>query len=170
VHRNIDEFTAPVIDVHLNRALAQLTNEDAVLFKFDASERSLCFRLAIYLDTEFRNFDFNVDCEYNRYYQDPSRRKLLYERSLKGFAERKIPLADEDGLTVFPDIIVHRRETNQNLLVIEIKKTTSSIDKDFDLAKLRAYRNELGYRFAKFIRLGTAGESDCIVENQFIVD
>lgn len=164
--RSLDEFNAELIDKHLDTALARLTKEDGVLFKFNANERSLSFRLALYLTAVFPDFD--VDCEYNRHHRDDRHRKRLFSRELRAFAPRKVSLADEDGLTVFPDIIVHRRETDDNLLVIEIKKTTSLVKETFDLAKLAAYRKELGYRFAKFIRLGTGGEAEPIVENRFI--
>lgn len=61
--------------------------------------------------------DFDVDCEYNR----------------DGVAPKKIGHLglypdddDTEAETVFPDIIVHRRGTEQNYLVIEAKKSTRS--------------------------------------------
>jgi hypothetical protein len=164
--RHIDYFTKAVIDAHLGAALGRLTELDAVLFHLDANERSLSFRLAHYLACEFPDFD--VDCEYNRHHRDEKHRKRLHDPDLLRLAGREPSLEDEEGLTVFPDIIIHRRETDDNLLVIEIKKSSSTIKEAFDLAKLKAYREELGYRFAKFIRLGTKGEKPSVVVNQFV--
>ncbi len=57
-------------------------------------------------------------------------------------------------VTVFPDIIVHRRgRDGPNLLVVEAKKATSRRSSDFDFVKLRAYRQQLGYLTAAFVVL-----------------
>jgi len=60
---------------------------------------------------------------------------------------------DEDGLMIMPDIIVHIRDQPMNLLVVEVKKTSSLISEHIDLFKLHALKEELGYRFACFIKL-----------------
>ena len=151
--RSVDSFTCDSINEHLEAALSRLARHDSLLFTHDANERSICFRLAFYLQLQFR--DFHVACEYNRHHNDPRHIKRLHNPDLFRLARRKPKLAETDSLTVFPDIIVHRRETDQNLLVIETKKTTSNIPEDFDRAKLAAYRDEIHYRFAKFIRFGT---------------
>ena len=67
------------------------------LLQLNANERSITHKLAEYLQREFS--DWNVDCEYNRL----------------GAAIKRLPAPeaigsdDEDGRTIFPDIIVHRR-------------------------------------------------------------
>jgi hypothetical protein len=97
--------------------------------------------------------------------------KRLYDRELRRLRElarREPSFAEEEGIIVFPDIIVHRRETEDNLLVIELKKSSSGVKKDFDYAKLQGYKSELSYRFAMFICLGTKNESSPIVECEFI--
>lgn len=61
-----------------------------------------------------------------------------------------------DGITVFPDIVVHRRCTEENLLVIEIKKTTrDKVSKQYDKLKLEGFRKDLKYRFTVFLELRT---------------
>jgi hypothetical protein len=68
-------------------------------------------RIAIYLEQEMLSYD--VDCEYNR----------------DGFDVKRLQLAscptsadNDEAVTVFPDIIVHRRGNNDhNLLVVEIQ-------------------------------------------------
>lgn len=77
------------------------------------------------------------------------------------------PVADDDdnAVTVFPDIIVHKRGSNtDNLLVIEFKKLSSRIKKDKDIDKLNAFKRELGYQYALFIELGTRQSDESVTE------
>lgn len=75
--------------------------------------------------------------------------------------------ADTNATTVYPDIIVHRRGTSDNHLVIEIKKQTGG-PSERDLQKLRALRSQLGYRFALFIRFGPLEDSYGIREIEWV--
>lgn len=137
--------TAPDRDVaeHVRTSLKRLIAKDADLFEADANERSISHRLAIYLEEEFQGW--NVDCEYNRDGHDPKRLQLNPET---------IQSDDEQGTTVYPDIIVPQRGKPKNHLVLEIKKCNGgSCAKD--LRKLRALRKELGYTFALFLRFRT---------------
>lgn len=67
---------------------------------------------------------------------------------------KKIDSDDTDGVTVYPDIIVHHRGTMENFIVIEAKKTSSG-NRD-DIEKLRAYKTDLGYHLAYFIMFPVA--------------
>ncbi len=70
---------------------------------------------------------------------------------------------DTTAKTVYPDIIIHHRGTENNLLVIEIKKIINKSTKDFDLKKLKAFRKKpLQYKFGLYIEFGTNG----VVEKQ----
>lgn len=132
-------------------ALRALIEHDAYLLECNANERSIAHRFAMYLQTQFP--DWHVDCEYNRDGVDPKR---IGHLGLDPDAE------DTEGQTVFPDIIVHRRGTDENHLVIEIKKTSSAIDRNIDRQKLQGYMRDLTYRFALFIEFkvdGAAGVS-----------
>ncbi len=65
---------------------------------------------------------------------------------------------------VYPDIIVHKRGESRNLLIIEIKKSTSQIDKSFDIEKIQRYtspenENDLNYQFGAFIYFFTGFEN-----------
>jgi hypothetical protein len=131
----------------LSRAIGQLFANDRILFEFDVNERTLTHKLAEYLQQEFP--EYNVDCEYNR--------NLSNIKTLK-LPNSPNPWDDTEARTVFPDIIVHRRGTNTNILVIEAKKTSGG-DEAFDLDKLRAFRHELGYEHAVFLRFHT-GEAN----------
>lgn len=63
-----------------------------------------------------------------------------------------ISSSDLNATTVFPDIIVHKRGTGRNLVVIEVKKSTNRESDDWDLAKLKAFKSELHYDVAMFFR------------------
>lgn len=121
-------------------ALDRLIDEDRILFEIDVNERSITHRLALYLQRAFPGW--HVDCEYNR---DEFETKELELPELKPDRE------DSNAQTVFPDIIVHRRNTNQNYLVIEAKKTSSHVSRNTDFYKLREYKKQLGYKYGLFI-------------------
>ncbi|MHA7229462.1 hypothetical protein ACVT98_09585 [Vibrio campbellii] len=132
----------------LTRALDKLVRDDAYLLEIDANERSISHRLAVYLESEFT--EWHIDCEYNRDIEDPKRLNIDPIRT---------DSTDTQGKTVFPDIIVHARGQANNLLVIEMKKTSSGVLDDFDHAKLAAFRRELGYQHAAFVKVITRSET-----------
>jgi hypothetical protein len=128
----------------VNEALKVLLEQDAYLLTTNVNERSISHRLAGYLEPHFGGW--HVDCEYNRNHDDPKRLQL---------PRRNVPNDDTEARTVFPDIIVHRRSTNENLLVIEMKKTTSQEPDNSDLVKLTAFKEQLRYAFAVFVKVRT---------------
>ena len=156
------------IEKAITHAQRLLWKNDTSLFIHDAHERSICFRLAVYLAAAFPEFD--VDCEYNRNHADRRYQKRVYDTELVDLVARNPRLGNEDGLMILPDIIVHIRDSPLNLLVIEVKKSSSQIPEDKDLLKLRALKEELGYRFARFIRfrVGPATEEEGVAESRFI--
>ncbi|RTL28096.1 MAG: hypothetical protein EKK47_16710 [Burkholderiales bacterium] len=116
------------VSVRLNAALKCLCERDLHLLNVDASERSMTHRLAVHLIEQFPDHD--IDCEYNRDGFDVKRLEL---------AERAAKDDDVEAVTVFPDIVVHRRGHNDdNLLVIEVKKRGSRISADY--GRRRAHR------------------------------
>lgn len=136
------------IEQSLDKALQTLVERDANILMFDINERTISHRLAGYIEPFFK--DWNVDCEYNRNHDDPKRLEI---------PRRNICSDDTAARTVFPDIIVHRRGTDENLLVIEMKKTTSQESDDFDFLKLNAFKHQLDYQFAAFIKVRTNGQA-----------
>lgn len=129
-------------------ALHQLIDNDAYLLQIDANERSISHRFAMYLQTQLSNW--HVDCEYNR---DGICPKRLGHLDLRPDSE------DTDSKTVFPDIIAHVRGTSENYLVIELKKSTSTVCRGVDFNKLRGYKRDLRYQYALFIELAAGGKS-----------
>ena len=88
---------------------------------------------------------------------------------LKDRAQELGLLKEEDEIdkeliyrAVFPDIIVHKRGSNEhNLLIIELKKSSSRISCDYDIEKLKRYtspdyENNLNYSFGVLVYLGVA--------------
>jgi hypothetical protein len=139
-------------------ALEKLLSQDAILLRLDANERSIAYRLAMYLQEQFPKQ--HVDCEYNRDGVDPKRIQHL------GLTPDD---QDTEAKTVFPDIIVHERDTKSNYLVIEIKKSTNKADRSTDYAKLRGYKRNLGFKYALFLELATKDQAD-ISAAEWIVD
>lgn len=120
--------------------------QDKYLLDAAASERSISHRLATHLTNTFPELD--VDCEYNRDGFDVKKLAL---------SEQKIEVSSEniEAVSVFPDIIVHRRGSHtENVLVIEMKKWETRKNNDFDKQKLEAFKIDLHYQFAVFLALG----------------
>ena len=99
----------------IEEALEKLKDKDFVLLKNDLNERTISHRLAIYIEDIFTEYD--VDCEYNKI---PEGSKNLDIIPRKGSVDD-----DTKAVTVYPDIIVHKRDTDNNFMVIEIKKSTT---------------------------------------------
>ena len=57
----------------IKNAYRKFLKNDFYLLEFDANERSITPRFAIYLEDEFP--DYNVDCEYNRECADIKKNK-----------------------------------------------------------------------------------------------
>ena len=129
-------------------ALSELLVNDHDLLGIDANERSITFRFAMYLQRHFP--DWTVDCEYNRDGIEPKR---------LGHLELYPDSEDDEAKTVFPDVIVHRRGTKENHLVLEFKKSTSRVNRQIDLRKLQGYKRQLGYEHALFVEVGTEGQA-----------
>lgn len=141
------------VDEKVESAINKLIEKDSHLLIIDVNERSISHRLALYLQEQFDDWD--VDCEYNR---NTDQTKMLNIKKQIQTTVNEIQADDTEGKTVFPDIIVHIRGTNDNLLVIEMKKSSSSVSKDFDIKKLEAFADQLGYKYRLFLCFNTGSE------------
>ncbi len=129
----------------LRAALYEFVAREERLLKVDASERSITHKLAEYVKRGFPGWD--VDCEYNRYYLDPKTMLLHeYTRGGKELPKRRMR-------RVYPDVIVHHQVTHDNLLVLEVKKSTNPRPEDEDWEKLREFGLQLGYQTGAFVRV-----------------
>ena len=151
---NLDYPTLEEVFQKVVTAITNLYRFDRELLEVDANERSITHKLAEHLQKEFP--EWHVDCEYNRRGVDT--KKLLEIISYP--IEINSPV-DTEARTVFPDIIVHKRTTPLNLLVIEVKKDNNN-DSTIDIQKLEAFGQDPNYcyRFGLFIRLGSSGCKD----------
>lgn len=142
------------IEKIINNILQELIEKDSDILQININERTISHRFAVYLEKYFDD-SWSVDCEYNRDHDD--------KKTLDIFPS-STETNDTEGKTVFPDIIVHKRKTNENLLVIEMKKSTntSNNDRAKDIKKLEAFKRELNYQFAIFIDIGV---DDCVGKN-----
>lgn len=114
-------------------SINKLMEHDSFLLKENVNERSITHKLAEYLQDEFK--DWNVDCEYNRMVNGVSN-----EPKRMIFPVEDIKSNDTEAKTVFPDIIIHKRNRRKNLLVIEVKKMfRNRIDREFDELKLKTF-------------------------------
>lgn len=129
----------------VSEAIELLKRNDRELLELGVTERALSHKLAEYIASSNRIArPLVVDCEYNRHLADIKRLNLPPRRVLD----------DElKATTVFPDIIVHERNSDDNnLIVLELKKPDEDIA--YDRLKLNAFVSEFGYKHAAHIILG----------------
>lgn len=126
----------------LHAAISSVYERDQNLLNRDANERTLSFRLAHYLISSFP--EHNIDCEYNRHGDDVKRLPRITTTDT----------GDTKGKTIFPDLIIHERGTDDNnYAVIEIKKEGNA-DTERDIEKLQSLTAaNLGYFYAYGIHL-----------------
>ena len=133
-------------------ALDQLFKNDAFLLENKTHERSVAHKLAEYLQQQFSGW--HVDCEYNRHGLDPKR--------IPGIENCE---AERSSNLVLPDIIIHHRNTDDNLLVIEVKPRKSETVDECDNAKLVEFTKEDGkyrYQFGLFIGFDRLNEPQIV--------
>ena len=107
-------------------ALSEFYAHETFLLEKDAGERALTHRLAVHFERPFAGWQ--VDCDYDR----------LGERTLRLPHGTIVSTDDHLGKSIYPDIVVHQREIPNNLLAIEVRKTSNHQPPEHDLHKLRA--------------------------------
>lgn len=120
-----------------DRDIIEMDNEGDMI-----SEQCMVFHIGCYMKNKMNTlakFQWaDLDCEYNRNMTDP---KMM-----------------RNGRRIIPDLVIHRRRSNRNnLLVIEFKKRNAeSCDKENDRNKLMYLtdqKKEFKYNFGLFIEL-----------------
>lgn len=143
------------IDILLNKALIELYAKDFLLIdpNYDINERSVSHKLASYIDdslkAEFQNLD--VDVEYNRM-------SIAYGENgidvgnvvAKAIRYEEHPQKES---YVYPDIIIHKRNQSENVVIIEIKMSWKNNRKKLDYEKINQYLEQLNYQYGIFIEL-----------------
>ncbi|WP_456489127.1 restriction endonuclease [Caminibacter pacificus] len=119
-----------IIIKKINKALDMLYEYDRYLLQYDVNEVSISHKLACYLQFIFKNLD--VDIEFNR--------NLCSSKRVDNDVRK-------------PDIIIHKRGTNEhNLIAIEVKKDNNK-NPNNDFKKLKKIMREYGYKYGIFIEL-----------------
>jgi len=127
------------VSAKLKRSVYKLYSDDAQLIVGKAHEQAVTACLKRYLHDEFPELD--VDCEYNR-----------DDRNADDIKR------DRDGTAMRPDIVVHRRRTQTNLLVIEVKPYWSTVAREEDFARLgHLTSDEFKYSLGVHVDLGLDG-------------
>lgn len=134
-------------------ALDRLVRYDSQLFDLKACERALHFRIAHYMaQSRLIHRPLTVDCEYNRRWDEE---KLLWL-----FGNRR-------ASKVFPDILIHERNTDaNNMVALEIKRPYQRLRHDRE--KLRAFRDQLMYRHVGHIIVGHDRQRQVVREVRWI--
>lgn len=145
----------------LEKSLDELFEKDnSIIFKsYDLHERSITHRLAVYIESHFIGTNYTVDVEYNRMRNDYGEdvigheigKRLDFEKYGKNYAN------------VYPDIIIHQRKTNNNLLEIEVKMNWKNSKREFDYMKINEYINQLNYKYGVYLEIDEKREN-CIIE------
>ena len=159
----IDKYDFAAVRKYLVGALAQLKAEPK-LFSIRINERTLTQRLSLKLQPFFQGV-LSVDCEYNRMWDVTDVSKRL--------PREETWTDDDEGRTVFPDVIAHvRDEPFENLLVIEAKRNHHGNQlPEKDVTKLKLFTDPKGdfqYRFGAFVNFVTEGENKHIAVLWFL--
>lgn len=135
---DIKNYNLEEIKEKIDRVIELILTKDRKLFELNSSERSISNKFATYLYPEFPEWE--IDCEYNRYMNTIKKLKK------KGKDEQ-----------IYPDIIIHQRESKKNLLVIEIKKsppyslTNQKVKEDLERLQKMTSDKKYKYQFGLFI-------------------
>lgn len=116
------------------------------LLRVDIYEPTINHRIAVYLEELCKDFD--VDCEYNK--------NLLGDKK------------NSNGKKIRPDIIVHKRGTDSNSVIIEVKKNgiNSKLTKE-DIEKLKdCMFGTLNYKLGVFIGILKKKIDVCWIEKK----
>lgn len=122
-------------------SLTNLIERDSYLLKENVNERSITYKFANYLQKRFKDYD--VDCEYNRV----NNGSFITKKSIN-YGNNTVSIDDKDATTVFPDIIVHKRNKKKNLLIIEAKKSNNrNLELDHKKLEIFTDNNQFNYSF-----------------------
>jgi hypothetical protein len=127
----------------ITAAMARLLEHDPELLRLDVNERTITARLAEYIQAGLP--EWHVDPEYNR-------------------IRNRVKHVEIDGraVNVVPDIIAHRRNSGDNLFVLEAKKVGDDEANEYDRRKIQALKEQQNYRYAVFLLLRTGPENSGI--------
>ena len=65
----------------------------------------------------------------------------------------------DENKRVSPDIIIHRRNSEHNFLIIEVKMEWKNDKSDFDFMKIEQYIEQLGYQNGVYVQISDVREN-----------
>ena len=154
------------------KAKEKFLKDEKEIIRIDINERTLSARLMFHLQIlllENESYKetykpYSVDCEYNRM----NEYKIT---TLKRYENFEIDDNSDKIRKIFPDIILHKRKEEDNLIVIEMKKSTSNnIDcKEKDRERLKIMTNlndpnNFNYTLGVYFEVDTTGNNNHIIE------
>ena len=142
-------------------ALKFFINKDANLLKLDVREEAISHRLAFYLEQTFSRLKYDlsldveeiesitVDCEYDKHSDAPKTLQDIIQK----YPKKKTNV-------IRPDIVLHKRNSGTNLIVIEIKKEKSKDkDKEYAKDKVKAFvESSYAYQLGIYIVFNTGAD------------
>jgi hypothetical protein len=160
----VEKYDFATVRKFLLAALSELKSEPK-LFSIQINERTLTQRLSLKLQPFFDGI-LSVDCEYNRMWDGGDMTKKLPH-------PEQTWTNDDEGRTVFPDIIVHVRDAPfENLLVVEAKRNHRGEKlPEKDETKLKLFTDPKGdfqYRSGAFVNFATAAKERRVVVVWFL--
>ncbi|WP_338948192.1 hypothetical protein KST87_03700 [Fusobacterium nucleatum] len=157
------------------KAKNKFLEDEKEIIEIDVNERTLSARLMFHLQTLLLNEiyqesykEYSVDCEYNRINE-------YKMKTLKRYENFEIDDNLDKIRKIYPDIIFHKRKEEDNLIVIEMKKSTSNNndckEKDRERLKIMTNLNDpnnFNYTLGVYFEVDTTGNNNHIIE--FFVD
>ncbi|SFN37893.1 hypothetical protein [Salegentibacter flavus] len=147
----------------IQKSLKILYAKDSLLMNsaYDINERKITHRLAMYLEPFFKKEGYVVDVEYNRIRGD-------YDSDAVGnLMGKKLEWHDQGSSFVYPDIIVHKRDTNDNLLLIEVKMAWKNSKRQNDFLRINEYLKEFDYKYGIYLELSEIYDECQMVSGPF---
>lgn len=154
------------------KAKEKFLKDEKEIIRIDINERTLSARLMFHLQTILledklyreKYKTYSVDCEYNRI----NEYKI---KTLKRYENFEIDDNSDKIRKIFPDIILHKRKEEDNLIVIEMKKSTSNNkdckEKDRERLKIMTDLNDpnnFNYTLGVYFEIDTTGNNNHIIE------
>jgi len=154
-------YSKEQIEEKIKLTIDELYEKDSeIIFKtYNLHERSIAHRFALYLEKHFNDQDYVVDIEYNRMLNDYGEDIIGNEIGKRLDFEKY----GKETSAVYPDVIVHKRNTTDNLLEIEMKMQWKNSKKEFDLIKINEYISQLNYQFGVYLELAET-RNDCQIK------
>ena len=160
-------FTKDEVKGKVKCCLQKLRRQDKDLLNRNVNERTITHKLAEYLQEHFP--EFSVDCEYNRDRNYIKRIRNERDRSkeianLSNIELAKLIWENKEADTIYPDIVVHKRGTQENnLLIIEVKKSSNPNTGASDKEKIEELmKRPYNYKLGLFLRIDLDGENDIL--------